>query len=218
MNYNKTKTILVGVVSSCILLACAPKKKAVVSTPVVEPPKIQMPKIEPPKGNLVPFTRELFFKMRDRGVDIKKLIFYVDKTIVLNKITNNSTMEVGPDGILIERKGLADNTLLITPLVGAMIESVESDGVRLNFGRAGSTLKFINNNASPKFFIFQPDKVDKMGNNEVTYNNSTYKAGSEGGGAIGEVKLMIKQLDEEIGDGKGKVEPGVGGKSNLNGY
>ena len=218
MNFNTKKIIVVSVAASCFMFSCAPPKK-VATTATVEPPKIIMPKVEVPSGNLVPFTRELFFKLRDAGLDMKRLKFYVDRTIVLNKTATNDNMEIDADGKLVKKIGMAENTISITPLSTGMIETVEADGVRLNFGRVGSTLKFINNNASPKFFVFAPDKVDKTNNNnEVTYNSSTYKATSEGGGAIGEVKLMIKQLDIEVGNGKGTVEPGVGGRASLNGY
>jgi hypothetical protein len=214
---NAKKNALTSIALSCVLFSCAPKKK--VATIDVEPPKIQMPKVEAPSGNLVPFTRELFFKLRDNGLDMKRLKFYVDRTIVLNKVASNDNMEIDADGKLVKKTGLAENTISITPLVAGMIENVEADGVRLNFGRPNSTLKFINNNLSPKFFVFAADKIDKINNNnEVTYNNSTYKATSDGGGGIGEIKLMIKQLDIEIGNGKGTVEPGVGSRTSLNGF
>ena len=210
---------LIVVVLIGIIVSCAPKRK-VVETPTVQPPKIETPKVEAPMGNLVPFTRELFFKLRDAGLDIKRLKFYVDKSIVLNKIANNDNMEIDADGKLVKKTGLAENTITIAPQSAGMIENIEADGVRVNFGRPGSTLKFINNNASPKFFIFQPDKVDKNnpGNNEVAYNQSTYKATSDAGSGLGEIKLLIRELDVEIGNGKGTIEQGVGGRTNLNGY
>jgi len=200
---------------SITVFSCVPKKKTQPTT--VEPVKIQTPKTEPDLGVLVPFTRELFFKLRDNGLDIKKLKFYVDNTIVLNKVATNGNFEINEKGILINKKGVAENILKITPQVAGMIEIVEADGVRMNFGRPGSNIKFINNAQSPKFFTFNGDKIDKAsGSVEVAYNSSTYKATCEGCSSVSDIKLMIKQLDIEAGMGKGTIEPGVGNNRNLN--
>jgi hypothetical protein len=205
-------TIILAAIS--ITISCATKKK-IVEAPI-ETPKITTPKIEVPQGNLVPFTRDLFFKLREAGIDIKRLKFYVDKNIVLNKISNTDNMEVDSDGKLVVKKGLAENTITIAPTTAGMVETIEADGVRVNFGRPNSTLKFINNAASPVNFTFLPDKVNKAnGTNEVNYNGSTYKASSESGSGLGEIKLLIRQLDIELNNGKGTVEPGVGGRTTL---
>lgn len=210
MNRKSLNTLLFSATTCVVLFSCAPKKK-VVAAPVVEPPKIQAPKVED-AGALVPFTRELFFKLKENGLDIKKLKFYVDKTISLNRTTANDNFEINEQtGSLVLKKGVTDNVIKITPQVAGMVESVEADGIRLNFGRPNSSLKFINNAASPKFFAFSGDKVDKTtGNVEVNYNNGTYKATNEGGGNANDIKLMIKQLDIETGLNKPVVEPGAG--------
>jgi hypothetical protein len=201
------------VIGTSVLFSCAPKKK-VVTAPVVEAPKIQAPKVED-LGVLVPFTREVFFKLRDNGLDIKKLKFYVDNTIALNKIASTGNLEIS-DGILVNKKGLAENLIKITPQVAGMVETVEADGLRLNFGRPNSTLKFINNTLSPKFFNFSGEKVDKAtGNIDVAYNSSTYRATCEGCNNVTDVKLLIRQLDIDAGIGKGTVEPGAGSRSML---
>jgi hypothetical protein len=203
-------TFALIVLSSVMFISCVSKKKTV-TAPVVDAPKLQAPKVEE-AGTLVPFTRELFFKLRENGLDIKKLKFYVDNTIALNKTANAANLEINEmSGILINKKGVSDNLIKITPQVVGMVESVEPDGLRLNFGRPNSSLKFINNTLSPKFFAFAGDKVDKAtGSVEVMYNSSTYKATSESGGSPTDIKLMIKQLDIETGLSKGVVEPGAG--------
>ncbi len=200
---------------SVTVLSCVPKKKTQPTT--VEPAKMQAPKSETDLGVLVPFTRELFFKLRDNGLDIKKLKFYVDNTIALTKVASNGNFEINDKGTLVNKKGVAENIIKITPQVAGMIEIIEADGVRMNFGRSGSNLKFINNAQSPKFFTFSGDKVDKAsGSIEVAYNSSTYKATCEGCSSVSDIKLMIKQLDVETGMGKGTIEPGVGNNRNLN--
>jgi hypothetical protein len=205
------KSTIVTASVSCLLFSCAPKKKAI-AAPVVEAPKIQMPKVEPEVGNLVPFTRELFFKLRENGLDIKKLKFYVENTVVLNKIATSGNLDITENGILVNKKGLAENIIKITPQVAGMVESVENDGLRLNFGRPNSNLKFFNT-AAQKNFTFSGDKFDKMnGTVEVPYNNSTYKANCEGCSNVTDVKLLIKQLDIEAGMGNGTIEKGAGNR------
>lgn len=195
--------------------SCVPKQKA--QKPTIEPAKMQMPKAEADLGVLIPFTRELYFKLRDNGLDIKKLKFYIDNTIALNKIATTGNLEINEKGTLINKKGVAESLIKITPQVAGMIEMVEADGVRLNFGRPNSTLKFINNANSPKFFTFLGDKVDKStGTSEVAYNSSTYRASCEGCSSVSDVKLLIKQLDVETGMGKGTIEPGIGNNRTLN--
>ncbi len=214
MNFNISKSRIAGLLFVCFASACAPKKKAV-APPVVEPPKVVAPKVEVPTGNLVPFTREMFLKISNAGLDVRKLKVFLDKTIVLNKIASNDNMEIDPvTGTLVKKTGLGENTITITPNVAGSIEAVEADGVRVNFGRAGSTLKFYSNSLSPNSFTFFPDKTTKgTAGNEVTYNNSLYRASGEGlGSTVPDAKLMIRQLDVEVGNGKGTVEPGVGGK------
>lgn len=212
---NKKLSSFLLIAMSVIVLSCVPKKKTQPTT--VEPAKMQAPKAETDLGVLVPFTRELFFKLRDNGLDIKKLKFYVDNTIALNKVASNGNFEINDKGTLVNKKGVAENIIKITPQVAGMIEIIEADGVRMNFGRPGSNIKFINNAQSPKFFTFSGDKVDKAsGSTEVAYNSSNYKVTCEGCSSVSDIKLMIKQLDVETGMGKGTIEPGVGNNRNLN--
>ncbi len=220
MNNNIFKSIVIGFSVSVILFSCAPKKK-VVATPTVQTPVIQAPKIEPEIGTLVPFTRDLFFKLKENGLDIKKLKFYVDNTIALNKIATTGNFEIDAYGNLVSKKGLAENVIKITPQVAGMVESIEADGLRLNFGRPNSTLKFFNNPQSPTSFSFNGDKFDKLnGTVEVPYNNSTYKASCDGCSNVTITKLMIKQVDIDAGINKSTIEPGAGSsnKVNLIGY
>ena len=210
------KPLLFSVGTSYMLLSCAPAKKPIVTAPVIETPKIQAPKVETEMGNLVPFTRDLFFKLKENNLDIKKLKFYVDNTIALNKIASTGNFEINETGILVNKKGLAENVIKITPTVAGMVESVESDGLRLNFGRPNSTLKFINNTGSPKFFSFAGDKFNSTnGTVEIPYNGSTYKANCEGCSNVTEIKLLIKQLDIDAGINKGTIEPGAGSRLNY---
>lgn len=210
MTHKLIKSVLFAFSITSILFACAPKKK--VTEPVMTMPTVQAPKVEEPVGNLVPFTRELFFKLKENGLDIKKLKFYVDKTIVLNRVAAQDNLEINElTGTLINKKGITDNQIKITPQVSGIIETIEADGVRLNFGRPNSSLKFINNSASPKFFSFATEKMDKAtGAVDVMYNNGTYKATNESNGAPTDIKLMIKQLDIETGMNKPVIEPGAG--------
>lgn len=212
MNKNLRSFLLFIIVIT--VYSCVPKQKT--QKPTVEPSRVQTPKPETDLGVLVPFTRELFFKLRDNGLDIKKLKFYIDNTISLNKIATSGNFEISDKGILINKKGESENFIKITPQVAGMIEMIEADGVRMNFGRPNSNLKFINNAQSPKFFTFSADKFDKASNNyEVAYNSSTYKVNCEGCN-ISDVKLLIKQLDIEAGMGKGTIEPGIGNNRTLN--
>lgn len=214
MNNKFVNIFSATIIGTSVLFSCAPKKKTV-ATPVIETPKIQAPKVED-LGVLVPFTREIFFKLRDNGLDIKKLKFYVDNTIALNKISSSGNLEINEGGILVNKKGLAENLIKVTPQVAGMVESVEPDGLKLNFGRPNSTLKFVNNTLSPKFFNFSGEKVDKAtGNTDVTYNGSTYRATCEGCSNVTDVKLLIRQLDIDAGIGKGTIEPGAGNRSIL---
>ena len=212
---NKKLSSFLLIAMSVIVLSCVPKKKTQPTT--VEPAKMQAPKAETDLGVLVPFTRELFFKLRDNGLDIKKLKFYVDNTIALNKVASNGNFEINDKGTLVNKKGVAENIIKITPQVAGMIEIIEADGVRMNFGRPGSNIKFINNAQSPKFFTFSGDKIDKAsGLVEIAYNSSTYKASCEGCNSVSDIKLLIKQLDIEATMGKGTIEPGVGNNRSLN--
>lgn len=207
--------ILFSIGASYLLLSCALAKKPIVA-PAIETPKIQTPKVEPELGNLVPFTRDLFFKLKENNLDIKRLKFYIDNTIALNKIATTGNFEINETGILVNKKGLSENVIKITPMVAGMVESIESDGLRLNFGRPNSSLKFINNTASPKFFSFVGDKFNSTnGTVEIPYNNSTYKANCEGCSNVTEIKLLIKQLDIDAGINKGTIEPGANGKLNY---
>ena len=204
------KSTIIAASVSCLLFSCAPKKKTII-TPTITAPTVTAPTVE--QGNLVPFTRELFFKLRENGLDVKKLKFYVENTIVLNKIATSGNLDITENGILVNKKGLADNIIKITPQVAGMVESVENDGLRLNFGRPNSSLKFFNI-AAQKNFTFSGDKFDKMnGSAEVPYNNSTYKATCEGCATVTEIKLLIKQVDIEAGMGNGTIEKGAGNKA-----
>jgi hypothetical protein len=195
------------VVFVSLVVACAAPKKPI--KPIVDnTPKIVMPTIDTSRGNLVPFTRDLFFKLRESGLDVRRLKFFVDKVVTLTKLAGANNMTINPYGVLETIKGNGDQSIQITPQTSGVVESVEGDGVWINFGRANSAIKFINNAASPKYFSLSGDKFEKdKGTVEVSYNNSVYKASSFSN--VTEVKLLIKQLDIDIMNNKPIEEIGA---------
>lgn len=205
-----TKRFLLATVVLTIC-ACAPKRKPVAAAApvVVEPPKIIAPKIEADLGNLVPFTRDIYFKLRESGLDIKSLKFYVEQPVVLNKVSGAGTMVI-KNGVLVNDQGANENTINIPTNIAGSVDVIEPDGLRINFGRPGSNIKFIANNTQTKCFYLTGDKPDKTnGTVELPYNNAIYLAKCGGCKSVSDIKLLIKQLDILPNNNNGSSEPGT---------
>ncbi len=213
------RSITIGVFFSTILLVgCLGSKKSK-PVPVQPPAQQQAPTFTPPeeKAVFVPFTREMYDRLIDEGIDIKKVQFFIDQKIVLSRYLDSAKTLVSA-GIIKMSKGKIVNEIVIPAYTPGVCEVIEDDGLRISFDRQGGSIKFLNDETySPKFFIFTGTNWNN-GTAEVEYAEKTYRASCANCGSVAEAKLVVKQSEMDKMDKKTrtltgrKVDSGNGNK------
>lgn len=178
------------------LVSCVSKKKTTSAPIKFIPPPV---KVEAPvdTDSLIPFTRELYNKLRDAKLDVRKLTFFIDQTVILSRGLDLSQYDI-IDGKLINKSGTKENKIELLALTPGQIEAIEPDGLRVSFEK-GNNMKFINNKYSPEFFIFSGSNWDR-GTAEISYRGTTYRASCGTCSSVGEAKLVVRQKDINVGD------------------
>ena len=158
--------------------------------------------------SMIPFTRELYNRLRNNNQDIRKLQFFVDQTLILSRGLSQDKLYID-QGKVINQSGVNENKIELPTLTPGVIEGIDPDGLRIAFESGNNTLKFINNKYSPEFFIFSGTNWDN-GTAEVPYRGTTYRASCGTCSSVSEARLVVRQKDINAGDTKTST---IGGRT-----
>ncbi len=172
-------------------IACTTAQKA--STPIIFQPQ----KPAENESNLVPFTRELYNKIKDNNINISKLKFYISNTVILNQGVVKNEMGVGSNGELQTSSKTNEKLIELLALTPGIVESIDSEGMMIRFEQGDKkTLRFINNKYSPIFFSLSGNNWNN-GTAFVDYANTSYLASCGNCNSLSNVKLLIKKVSFE---------------------
>jgi hypothetical protein len=192
------------------LISCVSSNQS--STPI----KFQQPpiRIEPvvsiapvETDSMIPFTRDLYYRLKNNNQDIRKLQFFVDQTIVLSRGLDQSKLFID-QGKVMNQTGVNENKIELLALTPGVVQAIEPDGLKVAFEKGSNTIKFINNKYSPDFFSFTGTNWDN-GTAEIPYNGTTYRVSCGTCGSIADAKLVVRQKDVMSGSINSKTLPGV---------
>lgn len=158
--------------------------------------------------SMIPFTRELYNRLRNNNQDIRKLQFFVDQTLILSRGLSQDKLYID-QGKVVNQSGVNENKIELPTLTPGVVEGVDPDGLRVAFESGNNTLKFINNKYSPEFFIFSGTNWDN-GTAEVPYRGTTYRASCGTCSSVSEARLVVRQKDINAGDTKTST---IGGRT-----
>ena len=194
------------VITIC-LVSCVSSRKADAPIKFTAPPE---PKIEVAptvdQDSMIPFTRELYNRLRISNQDIRKLQFFVDQTLILSRGLSQDKLYID-QGKVINQFGVNENKIELSALTPGIVEAIEPDGLRVSFESANNNLKFINNKYSPDFFIFSGTNWEN-GTAEVAYKGTTYRASCGTCGSVADAKLVVRRKDVMAGETKTITLPG----------
>lgn len=202
---NKYITILL----TTLLTSCVSSRK--VDVPIkFQPiqPRIETTTKQADPDVMIPFTRDLYNRLRQANQDIRKLQFFVDQTIILSRGTSQDKLFIDR-GKLVNQSGMNENKIELPALTPGIIELIEPDGMRISFESANNNIKFINNKYSPEFFIFSGNNWEN-GTAEIDYKGTTYRASCGTCSSVAEAKLVVRQKDIMAGDTKSYI---IGGRT-----
>ena len=176
--------ILVVMLSAC---HHKPVQKPLVFNEPEKPAEVQE---EPP----VPFTRDLYNKLRASNIDFRLVQFYIDQQLVLTRGLDKNALTV-ESGVIKYANGKYVNEILINQLTPCLVDSIDADGFRMKFDKNNkNTLKFINNKYSPDFFIFSGTNW-KDGGCDVMYDKLIYHVNCGTCSSASDAKLLVRQSD-----------------------
>ena len=200
-----TLSALLGIT---LLSGCVSNKQVEAPIKFVAPPPVKVEPAPPvEQDSMIPFTRDLYNRLRANNQDIKKLQFFVDQTLILSRGLSQDKLYIDQTKV-INQTGVNENKIELQALTPGVVEAIEPDGLRVSFENgANNTLKFINNKYSPEFFIFSGTNWDN-GSAEVNYKGTTYRASCGTCGSVADAKLVVRQKDMNVGDTKTYVIPG----------
>ncbi|MFY8128526.1 MAG: hypothetical protein ACOVMM_09110 [Chitinophagaceae bacterium] len=202
----KYRIFAIAIVSCMFWVSCVSSKKTKQAPIKFNPPPVKVEPAPPVEADsLIPFTRELYYRLKERNLDIRKLQFFIDQTIVLSRGTDNGNLDI-QGGKIVNKYGINENKIELLALTPGIVEAIEPDGLRVSFEQ-GSNLKFINNAFSPVHFIFSGANWSN-GTAEVNYRNTIYRASCGTCGSVAEAKLVVRQKDIDNNDVKTYTIPG----------
>jgi hypothetical protein len=162
----------------------------------------------PDQDSMIPFTRELYNRLRVSNQDIRKLQFFIDQTVILSRGLSQDKLFI-ENGKVVNQSGVNENRIELPALTPGVIDAIEPDGLRVAFEGGGNNLKFINNKYSPEFFIFTGANWEN-GTAEVPYRGTTYRASCATCSSVSEARLVVRQKDIMTGSTNVNV---IGGKT-----
>lgn len=184
-------------------ISCVPNKKVEAPIKFQSPPTKIEPAPTPEQDSMIPFTRELYNRLRENKQDIRKLQFFVDQTIILSRGSSQDKLYIDQAKV-VNQYGVNENKIELPALTPGVVEAIEPDGLRVSFESPNNNFKFINNKYSPEFFAFSGTNWDN-GTAEVTYNGTTFKASCGTCSSVADAKLVVRQKDVMAGETKLKT-------------
>lgn len=155
----------------------------------------------------VPFTKELYNRLRGYNIDIKKVQFFVDQQLVLDRFVDQSSAEV-TSGVVKFINGRYVNEIIIPKYTPCTVESEDMDGFRVTFESGSANFfKFINNRYSPEFYVFSGTNW-KDGTADVIYDKLTYRVNCGSCSSAADARLVVKQSDIDNTEKKTKILKG----------
>ena len=155
----------------------------------------------------VPFTRDLYNRLRANNIDFRKVQFYVDQQLILSRGLDKNTLSV-ESGVIKYANGKYVNEIIIPQQTKCKVDSIDADGFRMKFDNSNNTLKFINNKYSPDFFIFSGTNW-KDGGCDVMYDKMIYHVTCGTCSSASDAKLLVRQSDLDNSQKNTKTLPGV---------
>jgi hypothetical protein len=155
--------------------------------------KIDSVKAVPQNDVYIPFTRDLYNLLRIKNIDIKRVQFFIDQQLVLSRYIDVNKADV-VSGIIKFSNGRYVDEIIVPALTPGVCDSIEADGLKINFEKGNNDFKFINNKYSPDFFIFSGNNW-KDGSCDVMYNKMVYRAACGSCTSASDIKLVVKQSD-----------------------
>lgn len=203
INMKKISTYFI--LSTAVLFVGCVSSKRVETQPIKfqAPPqqqRVQVAAPPPEQDSMIPFTRELYYRLKANNQDIRKLQFFVDQTIILSRGLSQDKLYID-QGKVVNQFGVNENKIELPALTPGIVEAIEPDGLRVSFESPNNNLKFINNKYSPEFFVFSGTNWDN-GTAEVTYKGTTYKASCGTCSSIADARLVVRQKDIQAGETK----------------
>ena len=145
-------------------------------------------------AKLIPFTQELYSKLYQYGLDIKKVQFFIDQKIVLSRVLDSAKASVS-SGIIRFQSGRYINEIIIPAQTPCVLENYDSESLDVSFEAGNNTIKFVTNQpGSIEYYIFSGVNWEN-GTAEVTYDNNVYRATCLSCSNLTQVRLAVKQAD-----------------------
>lgn len=192
------------IVISVFAVACRHHKK--IQMPI-KPVEVAKPVEAVDTNTYVPFTKDLYNRLKAYNIDVKKVQFFVDQQMVLNRYIDVNKAEL-KSGVVKFVNGRYTNEIVIPALTPCVVDSIDYDGFRVSFEKGSyNFFKFVNNKYSPDFFAFSGSNW-KEGTAEIYYDKQVYRVSCGSCSSVSEVRLMVKQSDMDKSETKTKTLTG----------
>ena len=170
-------------------IACHHSKKVQTAVKKVDTVKTAAPE----NVVYIPFTRDLYNILRAKNIDVRKVQFFIDQQLILSRYYDVNKADV-VSGVIKFANGRYIDEIIIPSLTPGICDSIEADGLKINFERGNNDFKFINNKYSPDFFIFSGNNW-KDGSCDVLYNKMIFRAACGACSSASDIKLVVRQSD-----------------------
>lgn len=109
-----------------LLVSCVSSRKTEAPIKFVAPvqQKVEAPPAPVEQDSMIPFTRDLYNRLRTNNQDIRKLQFFVDQTLILSRGLSNDKLYID-QGKVINQFGVNENKIELPALTPGVVEAIE---------------------------------------------------------------------------------------------
>lgn len=181
---NKASLLLIcsaGLLSGAIVSGCSPKMAPQTTT------------VANNANSYAPFTKLLKQRMEHENIDLKKVQFYVDQTLVLSRTVGSEKGTVN-NGQVEFNNAQALNEVTIPAYTPGVLEHISGDSLFISFDQPGNTLVFSALYANEYFSLSSPSWYGGIAS--VKYDNQSYQVRCDGCGSAVNAHLAVKKAEQ----------------------
>jgi hypothetical protein len=131
--------------------------------------------------------------MEHDNMDIKKVQFYTDQTLVLSRTVGSEKGAI-VGGQLEFTNGQSANEITIPAYTPGVCEGISGDSLYISFDRPGNTIVFSALYANQFFTLSSPSWYGGIAT--VKYENQSYLVRCEGCGSASNAHLVVKKTEQ----------------------
>lgn len=145
-------------------------------------------------ATLVPFTKMKQQQLKQNGIDLKQVQFYIDQKVILRRMTGNDR-EIVKGGTIVKENSHTANEVVIPALTPVICDRVSGDTLMISFETSSNDIPFGALYGGNTYSVLATNWIN--GSADVTYDSQTYRIICGSCSNVAEVRLLVKETESD---------------------